>query len=180
MVQRGSIPDRGDFGRFNGDDALRRDLENQIRPDIDMLVDQAEIAFGHAFRRGDAGIVVSRFDNVGFFTRCHLGTIRPAGRGRDGGNGCLLPGLRRLRLVGRPAVQEFLVHENQPDRHDVDQENNRQRAGDFRTAIVRIHLRGGGRRDALFAVAGDGAQASENPFRHGAAFDRQGVGFHGN
>jgi hypothetical protein len=64
------------------------------------------------------------------------------------------------------------VDENQADGHDVDQEDDGQRAGDLRTAVIHLDIaawRGGGG-DALFAVAGDGAEAAEN-----ALGDRGGV-----
>ncbi len=165
MVRGRLLADRGDFRRIDGDDAFRRDFEDQAGTDVHMLVDQTQVAFIHALGGGDAGIIVSGSNNIGFFAGRQAWQIRAwRRRGRGGGDyrraGFRGPGIRR-----RAPVKEALVDENQADGDDVDEEDDDQRAGDLRAAVVRFHIRSGCRGgDALFAVAGDGAQAAEDSF----------------
>jgi hypothetical protein len=63
----------------------------------------------------------------------------------------------------------------------VDQKNDRQRAGNFRAAILGLQLDSTGgsrRRDPLATVLGHGAETVEDPLLNRAAFDRKSVGFH--
>jgi hypothetical protein len=71
------------------------------------------------------------------------------------------------------------MYENQPDRHDVNQEDDCERTGNFGAAFFGFHFGGGGSGDALFAISSDRFQAFEHSLGNRAAFDRQGMGLHG-
>ncbi len=71
------------------------------------------------------------------------------------------------------------MEENEADHDDVDQENDRQGAGNFRAVIIVFEIIIGRCSDALLAAAGDGAQALENALAHRIAFNGKSLMFHG-
>jgi hypothetical protein len=177
----GGSPDTDDFRRFLGDDPAWGHAEDEAGADFDILIGLAQIVFLDTLAFGDAGVVVAGFHNVDLVAIVHARERFACARlhhDRRGFPGSCCGGAGVRGCLDAP-VQEVLVDEDESHGNNVDEEDDGERAGNFRTAVIGIDFaRVGGGGHTLFAAAGDGTEFVEHAFGDRLALDGECVGFH--